>query len=185
VAFTLILLGVAPLAYLRWWESAHNLEPLVFPLPLQRGAYTSPSFQTDLDEGYQVDLYFLPSNRSPLDLDWKIVDEGGALIKSVSYREDQRTGGNDVVLDRNYWSKRGLRQKIMVSIHQDVQASDTNTALHIGLPEEGLRQGYAIYAAMLWAAVLAGGGAIVLLVAAMSTYLLRSAGTPRKSWQVA
>jgi hypothetical protein len=91
----LILLGVAPIAYLLWFGTAHNFEPLSAPLSLKRGEYTSPLFRTDLDEDYQVDIYSLPNNRSPLDLDWKIVDESGVLIQSGVYTEDQHYGGND------------------------------------------------------------------------------------------
>jgi hypothetical protein len=42
VAVFLVLVGVAPLAYLLWWGNAHNLEPLSVPLSLKRGEYTSP-----------------------------------------------------------------------------------------------------------------------------------------------
>ncbi len=73
----LILVGVAPMAYLLWFGTAHNFEPLSAPLSLKRGEYTSAFFKTDLDEDYQVEIYFLPSDRTPLDLDWKIVDENG------------------------------------------------------------------------------------------------------------
>ena len=165
VAVLLIFAGVSPLAYLQWWESAHNLEPLAFPLPLRRGVYTSPYFQTDLDEDYQIDLYFLPSDGSPLDLDWMIIDQSGKRITGDSYKEEQRIG-NTVALDRNYRSTRGLPQRIVVSIHQDIQPVNATTTLHIHLPEEILSSGYAMYAAELWAAALAGGGSILLLVVA-------------------
>jgi hypothetical protein len=161
----LVLVGVAPLAYLLWWGSDHNLEPLSVPLSLKRGEYTSPFFKTDLDDDYQIEIYFLPHHRTPLDLDWKIVDEGGALIQSGGYREDQQMGGNDAILERHYRPKRGSRQRIMVNIHQDVQAPDSDTRLHIGLPERGLEQAYGSAAAMMWAAIVAGAGAIMLLVA--------------------
>src|SRR5580658_11072364 len=83
----LILIGITPLAYLWWFGTAHNLAPLSAPISLKRGEYTSPSFKTDLDEDYQVEIYFLPFHRTPLDLDWKIVDENGALIQSGVYTE--------------------------------------------------------------------------------------------------
>ena len=172
VAVLLILAGVSPLAYLQWWESAHNLEPLTFPLPLKRGVYTSPYFQTDLDEDYQVDLYFLPADGSPLDLDWMIIDQSGKRITGDSYTEEQRIG-NTVVLDRKYRSTRGLPQRIVVSIRQDVQPVNAMTTLHIGLPEEILSSGYAMFAAMLWAAALAGGGSILLLVVAFKRFVKR------------
>lgn len=164
VAVLLVLVGVAPLAYLLWWGAAHNLEPLSVPLSLKRGEYTSPFFTTDLDDEYQIEIYFLPNHRTPLDLDWKIVDETGALIQSGVYREDQQMGGNDAILERHYRPRHGSRQRIMVSIHQDVQAPDSDTRLHIGLPERGLEKAYGSAAAIMWAAIVAGAGAIILLV---------------------
>jgi hypothetical protein len=164
VAVFLVLVGVAPLAYLLWWGNAHNLEPLSVPLSLKRGEYTSPFFKTDLDDDYQIEIYFLPNHRTPLDLDWKIVDESGGLIQSGGYREHQQMGGNDAILERHYRPKRGSRQRIIVSIHQDVQAPDSDTRLHVGLPERGLEQAYGSSAAIMWAAIVAGAGAIMLLV---------------------
>lgn len=167
VAVFLVLVGIAPLAYISWWGNSHNLEPLSVPLSLKRGESKSPFFTTDLDDDYQIEIYFLPHPRTPLDLDWKIVDETGALIRSGDYSEDQQMGGNDVILDRHYRPKRGLRQKIMVNIHRDVQARLSDTRLHIGLPERGLEQAYGSAAAMRWAAIVAGAGAIVLLILAI------------------
>jgi hypothetical protein len=164
VAVFLVLVGVAPLAYLLWWGNAHNLEPLSVPLSLKRGEYTSPFVKTDLDDDYQIEIYFLPSHRTPLDLDWKIVDESGRLIQSGGYREHQQMGGNDAILERHYRPKRGSQQKIIVSIHQDVQPPDSDTRLHVGLPERGLEQAYGSAAAIMWAAIVAGAGAIMLLV---------------------
>lgn len=179
VAVLLVLVGVAPLAYLLWWGSAHNLEPLSVPLSLKRGEYTSPFFKTDLDDDYQIEIYFLPYHRTPLDLDWKIVDEGGALIQSGNYSEDQQMGGNDAILERHYRPKRGSRQRIMVSIHQDVQAPapDFDTRLHIGLPERRLELAYGSPAAIMWAAIVAGAGAIMLLVVVILRVVRRQ--TPR------
>ncbi len=167
VAVSLILVGLAPVAYLEWWDSAHNIEPLVFPLSLKRGTFTSPSFQTDLEDDYQVELYFVPNDRSRLDLDWKIVDESGAAIRKGSYREDRPTGGNDVILERHYRPKLGSRQRAIVTILHDVEASDPNTSLHVGIPERGLADSYAIPLAITWAAVVAGIGGVMLLFVAI------------------
>jgi len=179
VAVLLVLVGIAPLAYLLWWGDAHNLEPLSVPLSLKRGEYTSPFFTTDLDDDYQIEIYFLPYHRTPLDLDWKIVNETGALIQTGVYREDHQMGGNDAILERHYRAKRGSRQRIMVSIHQDVLAPDSDTRLHIGLPERGLEQAYGSAAAIMWAAIVAGGGAIILLVLMILRVFRRQ--TPRVS----
>jgi hypothetical protein len=172
----LVLVGVAPLAYLLWWGKTHNLEPLSVPISLRRGDYTSPFLTTDLDDDYQIEIYFLPYHRTPLDLEWKIVDETGALIQSGGYSEDQM-GGNDAILERHYRPKRGSRQRIMVSIRQDVQAPESDTRLHIGLPERGLEQAYGSAAATIWAAIVAGAGAIMLLVLLILRVLRRQ--TPR------
>jgi hypothetical protein len=176
LATLLVLVGVAPLAYLLWWGKTHNLEPLSVPISLRRGDYTSPFLTTDLDDDYQIEIYFLPYHRTPLDLEWKIIDETGALIQSGGYSEDQM-GGNDAILERHYRPKRGSRQRIMLSIRQDVQATESDTRLHIGLPERGLEQAYGSAAATIWAAIVAGAGAIMLLVLLILRVLRRQ--TPR------
>ena len=113
----LILVGVTPIAYLLWFGNAHNFEPLSAPLSLKRGEYTSALFETDLDEDYQVEIYFLPRDRSPLELDWKIVDERGVLIQSGVYTEDQHSGVNDAILTRKYRPKRGSANRIILNVH--------------------------------------------------------------------
>jgi hypothetical protein len=167
----LILIGTAPLAYLLWFGTAHNFEPLSAPISLKHGEYTSPLFKPDLDEDYQVEIYFLPYHRTPLDLDWKIVDESGALILGGVYTEAQHIGGNDAILTRKYRPERGSAQRVILYIHQDVQAKDgegqlqpTDTRLHIGLPEKGLEQAYGSAAAIVWAAGVAGPGTMILLI---------------------
>jgi hypothetical protein len=166
----LILVGVTPITYLLWFGTAHNFEPLSAPLSLKRGEYTSALFKTDLDEDYQVEIYSLPYNRSPLDLDWKIVDENGVLIQSGFYTEDQHPGGNDAILTRKYRPKRGSANRIILNVHQDIQAKSgerqlqpTDVRLHVGVPERGLEQAYGSVAAIVWAAVVGGLGAIILV----------------------
>jgi len=168
----LLLMGLAPLAWLLWWGSAHNFEPLSVPLSLKRGEYTSPLFKTDLDEAYQIQIYFLPPHSIPLDLDWKVVDDRGAVIQSGAYKEGN-TGGNNVNVGE-YRPKRGLHQRIIVNIHQEVDAAGSDPKLHIGVPEEGLGMAYGSGAAIGWAALIAGPGAIVLLV-----LLIRRATRPK------
>jgi hypothetical protein len=68
----LLLVGLAPLAWLLWWGSTHNFESLSVPRSLKRGEYTSPLFTTNLDEAYQIQIYFLPPHSIPLDLDWTV-----------------------------------------------------------------------------------------------------------------
>lgn len=161
-AVLVIALGLAPLAYLFWLGSGHRLEPLSMALPLERGEYTSPFFTTSLDDDYQIDIYFVPFDRTPLELDWKIVDAYGAVIESGSYG-DQPTGGNTVHLG-HYRPKRGLRQRAIVKIHRGAKtAPGSDVRLHIGLPERSLEVAYGFVPAGLWAAVVGGAGAIGLV----------------------
>ena len=168
----LVLLGLAPLAYLYFWATTHNFEPLSVPLSLKRGEYTSPFFTTDLNETYQIQIYFLPPHSTPVDMDWKIVDDRGAVIQSGAFREEH-TGGNNVNLGQ-YRPKRGSRQKIILNIHQDVDADGSDLKLHVGVPEESLSMAYGLAAAIRWAALVAGPGAIVLLVLLIRRAMLSS-----------
>jgi hypothetical protein len=56
VAALVVLMGIAPWAYMFWWVKTHNAEPLSVQLALTRGEYTSPYFITDLDGVYQIEL---------------------------------------------------------------------------------------------------------------------------------
>ncbi|MGA2887995.1 MAG: hypothetical protein ABSE51_08075 [Terracidiphilus sp.] len=166
----LILIGITPLAHWLWFGTTHNFQLLSAPILLKHGEYTSPFFKADWDEDYQVEIYFLPYNRTPLDLDWKIVDERGALIQSGVYTEDQHRGGNDAILTRKYRPIRGSAHRIILNIRQDVQAKDgegqlqpTDTRLYIGVPERTLEQAYGSGIAIWWADRVAGLGAIILL----------------------
>ena len=135
---------------------------MAVPLSLKSGEYTSPFFTTDLDDTYEIQIYYLPQHLVPLDLDWKVVDDRGAVIQSGAYREEH-TGGNEATIGE-YRPKRRSRQRITVNIHQDVDAAGSDLKLHIGLPEETLSLAYGTAAAIGWASFFAGSGAIVLLV---------------------
>jgi len=170
VAVFLVVLGITPLAYLLWFGSTHNFTPLSVPISLKRGEFTSPFFTTDLNDDYQVEIYFLPHRTTPLDLDWKIVDESGVLIQSGVYTEDQHLGGNDAILTRKYRPKRGSANRIILNVHQDIQAKSSerqlqpaDVRLHIGVPERALEQSYGSVAAIVWAAVVGGLGTIILV----------------------
>ena len=166
LAIVLMLIGIAPLAYITWEGRAHNLEPLAMPLPLTAGQYTSPFFTTDLDDNYQIDIYFLRPNRTPLDIDWKIVDAAGAVLAGDHYKETaMQAGGNVASLERNYRPKRGVRQRAVVTLHQDIDAPISgDTRFYVGLPERTLEMSYAGAAAIMWAAAFAGSGAVMILV---------------------
>jgi len=165
IACLLILVGVAPLAYLIWFGTAHSFEPLSMPFPLKRGEYTSPYFTTDLDEDYQVEIYSLPFDRTTLELDWKIVDETGVVIQSGTYTDAGQGRGNDAILSRNYRPRRGVRQRAMVTVHQDVASTGySDVRLHVGLPERSLESAYGSAAFLAWAGWIAGPGVLMLLV---------------------
>lgn len=177
VGSVLVLVGVAPLACLLWYGAVHNFEPLSVPISPKRGEYASPSFTTDLNEPYQIQIYFLPPHSTPLDLDWKVVDDRGMVIQSGAFREGN-TGGNSVNVGE-YRSKRGSRQKVIVNIHQDVDAVGPELKLHVGVPEETLDMAYGSAAAIGWAAIVGGAGAIVLL-----SLLVRKAMRSRRAFQI-
>ena len=134
VAWSLIAIGLAPYAYLVLWPLAHNLEPLSVQVSLKRGEYTSPYFTTDLDDAYQVDLSWpqSPDPQTEVDLDWRIVDIDGSVIQQGNY--NNRMGRANVVGLGVYRPKRGLRQRIIVNIHHDVQGTDGNPRLQIEVP---------------------------------------------------
>jgi len=161
-AALMIVLGIAPLAYIMRLGSGHRLEPLSMPLSLSPGQYTSPFFTTDLDDDYEIQLYFLPYGRTPVDLDWKIVDAHENVIENGSYRDEQ-TGGNSVNLGQ-YRPKRGLRQRAVVNVYKGKSEPDSDVRLHVGLPVKSLEISYGSAAAGLWCLVVTGSGAIVLLV---------------------
>jgi len=134
VAGLLIFVGIAPLACSLGWVWTHDLESLSMPIPLKRGEYTSPLFATDLDDEYQIEIYDLPPHLVPLDVDWKIGDDAGALIRSGRFHEDQM-GGNAVVLDRGYRPKQGSRYRIIVNI----AASRITTGHHFACSQGNCR----------------------------------------------
>lgn len=162
VALSTIVIGIAPLGYLSWWGQVHNLEPLSMPLPLKRGEYVSPYFKTDLDDTYQVDLAWdrFSPEQTATDLDWRIVDEKGTVIEQGAYND--RLSGSAI---GNYRPRRGLRQRIIVNVHQDVHGAVGQPMLEIGLPEVGLDMAEGAYPlAMLFAVTLSGSGAMTFLI---------------------
>jgi len=134
------------------------------PLPLRPGDYTSPFFVTALSEEYQVQLYSLPIDRSPIDLDWKIMDVQGNVIASGTYRDRQQPGNTAVNLGE-YRPRRGLRQRAIVDVSRGDGEASSDVRLHIGLPDQALAFGYGVLASSAWCvAVTAFGGVVLLLV---------------------
>jgi hypothetical protein len=168
----LALMALTPLAYVFYWRSIHNIQPLSVTLSLKRGEYISPLFTTDLDESYQIDMYSLPPDRTALDLDWEIEDDRWAVIQKGAYRDRVFPGGNSVTLGE-YRPRRGLRQRIVLRIHDKEGAVDAHPVLEISLPERMLTSGYEVPAAIVWAVLVAMFG-----VAALWVFLFRGYDLP-------
>jgi hypothetical protein len=176
VACLLILVGVGPLAY-AYWEGTHA-QPLSVPLSLKRGESISPYFRTYLGNDYQIQLEWA-SNTDPqteLDLDWKIVDDSGAVIQQGVCSERLR-GANNVNLGE-YRPKFGLRQRIITRVHQDVQGNSANARLTIGQPEVSLDISYGIFLILGWAGVVGGPGVIMLCVLLIRRAIQRNVSVP-------
>ncbi len=143
VAWSLVLLGFAPLGILCLWGVTHSSRPVSMPLPLKRGEYSSRFFLTELNEDYRIDIQW--NDRSAqwkaLDLDWRIVDDSGASLQQGAY--DYRLRGNTAALGR-YHSTRHLRQRIIVTNLQDAQGLElAHPKLEISMPERSLDMSYA------------------------------------------
>jgi hypothetical protein len=136
------------------------------PISLKPGEYTSTFFSPNPKLGYQVEIYFLPPHQTPLELDWKIVDESGALIQQGAYDETDQMGGNDAIFERNYRPKGKSPQRILVSIHQGIQEIGPDTRVHVGIPDPGMGYGAGLedLAAKIWMIVFAGSGVIIFLL---------------------
>jgi hypothetical protein len=166
-----IVVGFGPLAFVRWFAAAHNFRPVSMQLPLKQGEYNSPEFKTDLDENYMVQIELMDStNRSiglnqnaVLDLDWKIVDSGGAIIQQGTQNAPMR-GASSVNLGE-YHPKRGLRQTLIVSLHRDFEEPPgTHVTLEVNSTEDPEGMAAAYYLSCFWAVIVAGSSAIFLLV---------------------
>jgi hypothetical protein len=85
-----------------------------------------------------------------------------------------------------------LRQRAIVDIHRDVQWTDTHQvqtadaqpSLHVGLPERNLETAYGIAAGMMWAAVVAGSGLLLLAGVAIFGRQDRKAGRRDRKTQI-
>jgi hypothetical protein len=159
------VVGLGPFTYLLWWGTPDIIGPQSAPISLEPGKFTSPYFTPAADESYQIEIYFLPINRTPLDLDWKVVEGNGTVIANGSYK-DEAVGGNDAILGQ-YVPWRRSRQRILVAIHQGENVPNSHPRLHIGLPERGLAMAYGLPIVIGWAILVAFAGAIRVLVATL------------------
>jgi hypothetical protein len=163
IAWSLVLLGLTPPAQFCWWEVTHNPRPVSMPLPLSRGEYPSPFFKTEADESYQIDIQWddPTAEWKALDLDWKVVDDGGAVLQQGTY--NYRLRGNTAALGR-YQPTRPLRQRIIVHLLQDSQGLGlAHPKLEVTLPERSLDAGYGYLYAVTRAFHVGGPGVLLLL----------------------
>jgi hypothetical protein len=162
----LALVAIAPLTCALWWRNAHNLQPLSVSISLKRGEYTSPYFTTDLNDAYQIEMDWdrFPDALAKLEVTWKIIDDSGTVIQEGTYN-DQIRGGDGTTLGE-YRPKRGLRQRVVLQIHQDVQGFDAHhPRLEVSMPETMLESsGYEVPVAIVWAGLVGVVGVTTLLV---------------------
>ena len=91
------------------------------------------------------------------------MDDRGSLIAQGTFA-DGLMGGNGVRLG-SYTTRRGLRQRIILDVHDDVRGeNDAHPTLKIQDAEPSLDDSYAFPLAMGWAAIFGGCGLIALLV---------------------
>ena len=186
IACLLVVVGIAPLAYLSWWINVHDWNPMTMSLPLEHGEYTSPFFTTDLNKPYYlvvisdrirdgqtasciegskvIDSYACAGVGRILNIDWKIVNEQGTVMQQGIYN-DRIYSGVETRLGE-YLVKPGSHLKINLRIHEDVQGFDfAHPKLQFQPnPEYGLENAYGAAAFMAWAAFVAGAGVVILLI---------------------
>ena len=166
LAWSLIVLGLLPFGYLLLWGFTHNSEPVSETMSLQRGQLTSHYFKPEIDGTYQISLYWLkyPSPATRVDLDWRIVDSHNVTIDQGTYNRD--IGGGNIVGLGEYRPQRGVRQRVVIDVHQDVDGPDREATLEVGIPEVALDIDEGAYPlAIEWAAFTAIPGVILLAVA--------------------
>jgi hypothetical protein len=165
----LIVVGIGPLAYLLWFRSAHNFQPLSMQVPLKQGEYTSPVFKTDLDEPYMIQMGFADSSQrgiglnrnAVLDLDWKIIDANGTVIQQGT-QNTRLSWANSVNLGE-YHPKRGLAQRLNIDLHHDIDEPEgSHVTLEVNSTEDPEGMAFGSYMFLGWAFIVAGLGVILL-----------------------
>jgi hypothetical protein len=165
VAWFLIGVGLLPLACLLLWARMHNSQPVSERISLRGGQFVSRYFEPELDGTYQVSLYWprFPSRETQVDLDWRILDSQGLVIDQGTY--NSRLDGANIVELGEYHPQRGIRQRIIVNVHQGVSGPNGEARLEIGIPEVGLDLAEGVYpVAAEWAAITMIPGMILLAV---------------------
>jgi hypothetical protein len=163
VAWSLVLIGFVPLGIWCWWVVTHSPRPVSMEVRLKRGEYSSPFFKTELNEDYQIEIVWNDHSAEwkALDLDWRIVDDSGALLQQGTY--NYRLSGNTAALG-HYHSPRRLRQRLIIVNLQDAQGLDlVHPKLEISLPERSLDMSYAAMYPIQLASMVAAPGVLILL----------------------
>jgi hypothetical protein len=96
-------------------------------------------------------------------LDWKIVDAGGTVLRQGTENTPLR-GANGVNLGE-YHPKRGERQRLIVDLHRKIEEPEgSRVTLEVNSTEDPEGMAIGAYIAFWWACIVAGSGAILLLV---------------------
>jgi hypothetical protein len=161
-ACSLLVIGIAPEVALLFGTN-RNFFPLSMPIQLKKGEYTSQFFKPDIDATYEIffDSFGCLDNESRLDMDWKIVDESGALIQQGSFADNIQCNLDQI---GEYKPKLDQRQRIIVKIYNDVEGMGAaQPQLVVGLPQwnDDYYNVRDIFNA--WAWITAGPGVIILL----------------------
>lgn len=161
--WVLIGLGMVPIACLYLWARTHSSQPLSEQINIQRGQFVSSYFVPRLDGIYQINLYWskFPRTETQVDLDWRIVDSQDQVIDQGTY--NSALDGANIVELGEYHPQLGVRQRIIVDVHQEINGPSGEAMLQIGIPEVGLDRAEGAYPlAMGWAAITAVPGIVML-----------------------
>jgi len=166
VGWFLLVAGVTPGAYiLVRLGNAHNQKPLSVPVSLKQGEFTSPAFTTDSSGEYLIDVNWdlIPARQTTVDLDWKVVADGGQVVAQGGFNNVLR-GANTIRLGR-YTPNPGQHEQIVLNVHADVDQGGAKATLAIGPKDTATSFSEAIPFAARWSMFLAIPGALLLILA--------------------
>ncbi|AFL87839.1 hypothetical protein Terro_1532 [Terriglobus roseus DSM 18391] len=153
----LLAIALAPVFWLSWAHRSQRDSALTAAFDGRKGQYTSPSFVPTKGATYQVEIYFLPSHQ-PLKLDWKVLDDGGAILAKSRYSE--MSGDGNLADLGEYEATSQSAQRIVVDLQSE---ADFDSTLHVEPLEAGPEgRGYAIPLAGAWAAIVLFGAVVGL-----------------------
>jgi hypothetical protein len=159
---TLIILGVAPIAYLMGWNFYGNSNPVSMRIPVRPGTYSSPWFTTRIDDLYELDLITNPARQNPIDFDWQVVDASNNILAS-GMRQEAVFRAYSITLAR-YQPKPGLRQRVVINVTHGATGSEQVPTLSLYSPEACLRSAYEAPVYALWAIVLLSAAVALFVV---------------------